>query len=188
MKEVALLVSFLFIVTSTAAQEVADPLKSLEYYIGIWVPPADHPMAKDPKLRHLRVIDFEWGANRKLVRSKTGIHSEEYNIPFSEGTITYNPMSEKMVWLEYQYDGDLLFQGEYISLENGGLQRIYTVFYAEGYESIPNPKEPGWTRLYRETFTRLAADTIDWKTETYIGGKWIKAGSSGGFKAVRKTN
>ncbi|MEP1097395.1 MAG: hypothetical protein ABJG78_19920 [Cyclobacteriaceae bacterium] len=186
MKKAASLFVLLCISASTRAQEVNDPLKPLEYYMGVWIPPKDHPMGKDPKMAHLQVINFEWGANRKLVRSTTGIHSQEYNIPFSEGTITYNPMSEKIVWLEYQYDGDLLFEGEYLSLENGGLQRIYTVYYAKEDKSIPNPQEAGSTRLYRETFTPLAADTIGWKTETYIGNEWIKAGSGGGFKAVRK--
>ncbi|MEP1033759.1 hypothetical protein [Ekhidna sp.] len=181
-----LFIMFSTILSVVNGQTKTDPLAVFEYYMGKWIPPLDHPMAQNPKLIHLQVIDFEWGASRMLIRSKTGIHSPEYNIPFSEGTITYNPLTEKIIWLEYQYDGDLLFEGEYIALENGGLQRIYTVYYQEGYEAIPNPKEEGWTRLYKETFTPIGTDTIDWKTETFINEKWIKAGSPGGFKAVRK--
>jgi hypothetical protein len=163
-----------------------DPLKPLENYIGIWLPSSDVPMANDPKFKHLQVINFEWGAGKKVVKSSTGIYSDDYNIPFSEGTITYNPMSKKIVWIEYQYDGDLLFEGEYITLENGGLQRLYTVYYLVGTNTIPNPEEGGWSRIYRETFTPIAADTIAWKTETFIDNKWIKGASADGFKAVRK--
>lgn len=188
MRQLITFLVFITFINTSNSQTPDDPLKPFDYYMGKWVPPKDHPMAKHPKLAYLQVIDFEWGANRRLIKSKTGIHSDEYNIPFSEGTITYNPMTEKIVWLEYQYDGDLLFEGEYIPLEDGGLQRLYTVYYQVGDTTIPNPQEAGWTRLYKETFTRLAADTIDWKTETFIGNKWIKAGSPGGFKAVRKTN
>ncbi|MEQ9426545.1 MAG: hypothetical protein RJQ09_19135 [Cyclobacteriaceae bacterium] len=184
----SLLTSLLVLIIPTAlqAQMPEEPLKSLEYYMGIWIPPLNHPMTtNNPKMAHLQVIAFEWGAQKKVIKSTTGIISDEYNIPFSEGTITYNPLTKKIVWLEYQYDGDLLFEGEYKPLADGSMERLYTVYYVEGDKTIPNPQEGGWTRLYRETFTPFHQDTIAWKTETYIGEKWIKAGSDG-FKAVRK--
>ncbi|MEQ8424030.1 MAG: hypothetical protein RIA63_04920 [Cyclobacteriaceae bacterium] len=178
----------LSIATGTNAQtHPSDPLRAFDYYMGTWVLPSNHPAVKrSPKFANFQVIDFRWGGEKKLIHSATGIVSQNENTPFSEGIISINPRTKKIVWLEYQYDGDLLFEGEYVYLENNVLQRLYTVHYAEGYKDIPNPQEEGWTRLYRETFIPTSADTIDWKTETYIGKKWIEAGTPGGSSAIRR--
>lgn len=164
-----------------------EPLKSLEFYIGRWGLSKEDPMVqKRPQLADLRVIDFEWGDGRQLIRSKTGIYGKEQKIPFSEGIITYNPLSEKLVWVEYQFYNKILFEGEYVPLTDGKVQRVYTVYYAEGYDAIPLPELEGWTRKFRETFIPTSDDTIDWVTEVFIGDKWVKHGQSGGeTKAIR---
>ncbi|WP_421764717.1 hypothetical protein [Ekhidna sp.] len=164
-----------------------SPLQVFDYYMGVWLLPSDHPgVLRNPILADLQVINFSWGKQKKLIHSSTGIVSVNKKIPFSEGIITVNPTTKSITWLEYQYEGDLLFEGEYIPLDNGSLQRLYTVRYVEGDKTIPNPDEPGWSRLYRETFIPFSKDTIDWVTETYIDGKWIEAGTPGGSSAVRK--
>ena len=85
-----------------------------------------------------------------------------------------------------EHENEILFEGEYVPLDDGGLQRVYTVYYTEGYESIPNPQVEGWTRLFRETFIPTSENTIDWLTEAFVDGDWVKYGRNGGdFKAVR---
>ncbi len=168
-------------------QKHKNPLEQLSYYIGIWGPPPGHPIAvKNPKMKDLKVIDFAWGKDKKVIWSKTGFYSNQKKEVFSEGMITYNPNTKKIVWLEYQIDNELLFEGEYIPLGNNKFQRVYTVYYAQDYPDIPNPHVEGWTRKYRETFTPTSQNTIDWLTESLIDGKWIKQGQNNGdFKAVR---
>ncbi len=164
-----------------------NPLEKLSYYIGTWGPNLDQPMVKrNPKMKDYKVIDFSWGSNKKVIISRTGINSNQGGKISSEGIITYNPNTKKIVWLEYQIDNEILFEGEYTILDNNKVQRVYTVYYAEDYPDIPNPQLPGWTRKYRETFTPISDNTIDWLTETLIDGKWVKQGQNNGdFKAIR---
>ncbi|GAA4275158.1 hypothetical protein U6A24_17465 [Aquimarina gracilis] len=175
------------IFTSTLNAQSENPLEQLSYYIGTWRPNADQPMVKrNPKMKDYKVIDFNWGSNKKVIHSRTGMYAnikEEFS---SEGIITYNPNTKKIVWLEYQIDNEILFEGEYKILGNNKVQRVYTVYYAENYPDIPNPQLPGWTRKYRETFTPVSKNTINWLTETLIDGKWVKQQQNNeGFKAIR---
>ncbi len=171
----------------TKIQKSKNPLEQLSYYIGTWGAPVGHPMVKkNPKLKDLKVIDFEWGHHKKVIWSKTGIYTDEKKEVFSEGMITYNPNNKKIVWLEYQIDNEILFEGEYKILDENKVQRVYTVYYAENYPDIPNPHLDGWTRKYRETFTPTSENTIDWLTETWVDGKWIRGGQNNGeFKAIK---
>ncbi len=169
------------------AQAQENPLELLSYYIGNWGPTANDIMVqKNPKMIDFKVISFEWGADRKVIWSKTGIFSDQENTVFSEGMITYNPNTQKIVWLEYQIENELLFEGEYNYFGKDKVQRVYTVYYAKDYPDIPNPHLKGWTRKYRETFTPTSDTTIHWLTETLANGKWIKQGQNNGdFKAVK---
>ncbi|MBQ4822013.1 hypothetical protein [Aquimarina sp. MMG016] len=169
------------------SQKQENPLEQLSYYIGTWGPPSDDPIIKrDAKYKDLKVIDFKWGHNKRVIWSKTGLFSDQKKEVYSEGMITYNPNTQKIVWLEYQIDNEILFEGEYIMLGEHKVQRVYTVFYAENYPDIPNPQLKGWTRKYRETFTPTSEHTINWLTETLIHGKWVRQGRNNeDFKAVR---
>ncbi|GAA4276568.1 hypothetical protein [Aquimarina mytili] len=169
------------------AQESENPLELFSYYIGTWGPtPNDIMVRKNPKMIDFKVISFEWGHDKKVIRSTTGIFSDHENNVFSEGIITYNPNTKKIVWLEYQIKNEILFEGEYHSLGDHKIERVYTVYYAKDYPDIPNPQVKGWTRKYRETFTPTSDTTINWLTETWIDGKWIRQGQNNGdFKAVK---
>jgi len=187
MKCISLLLAVILTVFTTKdilAQE--NPLEELSYYLGTWSIPKDDPfIIKRPELKNLKVIDFKWGSNNRVIHSRTGIYSENDTIIFSEGIITYNPTTNKLLWLEFQIDGTLLFDGEYKILEDNKVQREYTVYYPVGDKSIPHPGVKGWTRLYRETFIPTSTNAIDWITETFINGKWIPGMSGGDAKAVR---
>lgn len=186
MKTVLLSLLILSINGLINAQE--NPLEQLNHYIGTWGPPPGDPIIeRDPKLKDLKVIDFEWGVDKRVIWSKTGIYPDgEEAVVFSEGMITYNPTSKKLEWLEYQIMNEILFEGEYSVLEGNKVQRIYTVYYAEGYKEIPYPELEGWTRKFKETFIPTSEDGIDWITEAWIGGKWVEHGQRGmEFKAVR---
>ena len=175
-------------VQKLTAQSLENPLEKLSYYIGVWGPPNNDPMIKrDPKMINLKVIDFQWGAFKRVILSRTGLFSNDTNQVFSEGIITYNPNTKKIVWLEYQIENEILFEGEYIVLEENKIQRVYTVYYAEDYPSIPLPELPGWTRKFRETLTPTSNNNIDWLTEVWVNGKWIRHGRKGvDFKAERR--
>jgi len=163
-----------------------NPLEKLSYYMGTWSLPHDDPVFKKrPKLKDLKVIDFKWGTNKKLIHSRTGLYTATDTIMFSEGIITYNPTTKKLMWLEFQLDGPFLFEGEYRIIKGNKVQREYKVHYPVGYESIPHPEAEGWTRLYRETFIPTSENNIDWITEVYINGKWLPGMSGGDTKAVR---
>ncbi|GAB5398464.1 MAG: hypothetical protein Aureis2KO_00490 [Aureisphaera sp.] len=168
----------------TFAQE--NPLEQLEFYMGTWSIPEDEPfIVKNPKYKDLKVIDFEWGSEKRVIHSRTGIYAKNDTIMFSEGIITYNPTTNKLMWLEFQIDGNMLFEGEYRILDGNTVQREYTVHYPVGDKTIPHPEVAGWTRLYRETFIRTSDNSIDWITKTFINGKWIPGSSGGDAKAVR---
>lgn len=168
------------------SQDQDNPLEQLSFYMGLWsMPEDDHFVMKNPQFKDLKIIDFEWGANKKVIHSKTGIYSGDQKRIFSEGIITYNPTTKKLVWLEFQIEGTLLFEGEYKILGNNKVQREYTVHYPEGDETIPHPDVSGWTRLYRETFIPTSENSINWVTEIYINGKWQPGISGGDTKAVR---
>ncbi len=179
-----MIVFWMVLSTNVSAQE--NPLEGLSYYIGTWGFPKNDPFVqKRPELKDLKIIDFAWGADNKVIHSKTGIYTEGGKKMFSEGIITYNPTTNKLVWLEFQLDGPFLFEGEYVLMGNNKVQRIYTVHYPKGYKQIPHPEVSGWTRLYRETFIPTSENSIDWVTETYIEGKWKPGMSGGDTKAVR---
>ncbi len=169
------------------AQTPGNPLEQLSYYIGTWGPhPDDIMVKKDLKMKDFKVIDFKWGKNKRVIWSRTGVFSDQKEEISSEGMITYNPNTQKIVWLEYQIDNELLFEGEYILLGENKVQRVYTVYYAKDYPDIPNPQLEGWTRKYRETFTPTSNHTIDWLTEARVDGTWVKQGQNNGdFKAVK---
>ncbi|WP_273565832.1 hypothetical protein [Maribacter halichondriae] len=106
------------------AQNRENPLEQLSFYIGTWGLPNDDPfIQKRPNLKDLKVIDFEWGSDKRLIHSRTGIYAKNDTIMFSEGIITYNPTTSKLEWLEFQIDGNLLFQGEYRIMGSGKVQR-----------------------------------------------------------------
>ena len=169
------------------AQNQKNPLEQLSFYIGTWGPPPNDPIIdRDPKYKDLKVIDFKWGKNKRVIWSKTGLFSDQKEEVYSEGMITYNPNTQKIVWLEYQIENEILFKGEYILLGENKVQRIYTVYYSENYPDIPNPHLEGWTRKYRETFIPTSNHSIDWVTESLIHGKWVKQGRNNeDFKAIR---
>ena len=166
-------------------QSEDNPLEQLSFYIGTWgIPLDDAFLKKRPEMKDLKVIDFKWGKDKRVIWSRTGFFSDSINSVMSEGMISYNPTTKKIVWLEYQIDNELLFEGEYRIIKDNVVQRIYNVYYAEGYKAIPNPEVEGWTRKYRETFTPTSDNNIDWLTETYINGEWVKRGPDD-TKAVR---
>lgn len=189
MKNISLIgiVLLVFFVQIISAQEHTNKLEKLSNYIGVWRPPFDHPMLeKDSKMKDLKVIDFEWGTDRKVIHSKTGFYSATKNEIMSEGLITYNPTTDKIVWIEYQIDGSMLFEGEYQLLDNQKVRRVYKVYYPIGDTTIPYPEKEGWVRTFRETFTPKSKNAIDWNTEILIDGKWVKRGWDY-FVAVRET-
>ncbi|WP_298899107.1 tetratricopeptide repeat protein [uncultured Psychroserpens sp.] len=171
----------------TNAQNHKNKLEELSYYIGIWQPSPDHPMLeKKPKMKDLKVIDFEWGTDRKVIYSKTGFYSATKKKVMSEGLITYNPTTDKIVWIEYQIDGSMLFEGEYQLLGDNKVRREYKVYYPKGDSTIPFPEKDGWVRTFRETFTPKSNNAIGWYTELLIDGKWIKRGWDD-FTAIRQS-
>ncbi|MDJ0646462.1 MAG: hypothetical protein QNJ57_10820 [Flavobacteriaceae bacterium] len=174
MKHISLLLSLFFLATSVA-QTQENRLEQLSFYIGTWGLPSDGlMMQKNPKMKDYKVIDLEWGAHKKVIVSRTGIYNENGEEIHSEGIITFNPNNNKLVWLEYQIENEILFEGEYVYIENNQVQRIYTVHYPAGYKTILYPELEGWTRKFRETFTPTSENTIDWLTEVLIDGKWRK--------------
>jgi len=176
----------LLLFNGLTAQDSDNPLEQLSFYIGSWGLPSDIPMMKkNPKMKDFKVIDFEWGKNNKVIKSRTGIFSESEEDIHSEGIITYNPTSEKIVWLEYQITNEILFEGEYMHNGNNIVQRVYTVYYPEGYELILYPELDGWTRRFRETFTPTSKNNIDWLTEVWIDGKWVRHKPNRDSKAIR---
>lgn len=177
-----------FFVQVINAQEHMNKLEKLSNYIGVWRPSYDHPMLeKDLKLKNLKVIDFQWGTDRKVIHSKTGFYSATKKEIMSEGLITYNPTTDKIVYIEYQIDGSMLFEGEYQLLDNHKVRRVYDVYYPIGDTTIPYPEKEGWVRTFRETFTPKSKNAIDWSTEILIDGEWIKRGWDY-FVAVRETD
>ncbi|WP_139135338.1 hypothetical protein [Roseivirga sp. 4D4] len=170
------------------AQEKESPLEPLAFYIGEWGPPSNDDFLKaNPQYKDLRVISFKWGQNKKVIWSTTGIATPGAEKTNSEGIITFNPLNEKLVWLEYQHENEILFEGEYTVLADGNIQRTYAVYYPEGYTQIPYPELEGWVRNFRETFVRVSDDLIDWKTEALVRGKWQMHGPKGKkFQAERK--
>jgi len=176
----------LFCKDDLKAQTNQNPLEQLSFYMGSWGLPSDIPMMKkNPKMKDFKVIDFQWGKDKRVIWSRTGIFSESEKDIHSEGMITYNPTTEKMVWIEYQIQNEILFEGEYMALENNIVQRVYTVFYPVGYESILYPEFDGWTRKFRETFTPTSENNIDWLTEVWIDDKWVRHKPNRDSKAIR---
>jgi len=168
------------------AQNQENPLEQLSFYIGTWGLPSDIPMMKkNPKMKDFKVIAFEWGKDNRVIRSTTGIFSDAEKDIHSEGMITYNPTIKKIVWLEYQIMNEILFEGEYIPLEDNIVQRVYTVYYPDGYDSILYPELDGWTRKFRETFTPTSDNNIDWLTEVWIDGGWVRHRPNRDSKAIR---
>lgn len=180
--------AILILQSTGLAQETESPLDPLAFYIGEWGPPVNDDFLKDnPQYKDLVVISFKWGENKKVIWSTTGIVTPGAEKPFSEGIITHNPLSDKLVWLEYQHENEILFEGEYTVLEDGNVQRTYAVYYPEGYDEILYPEEEGWVRHFRETFIRVSDDLIDWKTEALVRGKWQLHSPNGKkFQAERK--
>ncbi len=167
------MVLFIICHFESSAQTKVNPLEQLSHYIGTWGPPKDHPMVlNNPKMKDYKFIAFEWGKDKKVIWSKTGPLADPTMGATAEGMITYNPTTEKLVWLEYQISNEILFEGEYRLLGDNKVQREYTVYYAEGYETIPYPEREGWTRKFRETFTPITKNSIQWLTEAFIDGEW----------------
>ncbi len=180
-------VIFLGFTSSSFAQKAVNPLDAFSYYMGTWSLPGEHSMiSSNPKMAAFKVIDFSWGKNHRVIWLRTGMFSDDIDEIFSEGMITYNPNTSNIVWLEYQIQNEILFEGVYTFLPNKCLERVYTVYYAENYTSIPLPELPAWTRKFRETFTPVSDNEIDWLTEVWVNNQWKKHGRNGGHsKAVR---
>ena len=95
------MVLVLTVVTTLSSQE--NPLERLSYYVGTQSIAKDDPLIqKRPELKDLKVIDFKWGSDRKVIHSRTGIYTEKDTIMFSEGIITYNSTNNKLLWLEFK--------------------------------------------------------------------------------------
>ena len=136
-------IAFTFFLFSADLCAQNNPLEKLSFYMGTWRLADDDPfILKNPRYKSLKVIDFRWAANERIIRSRTGMFSEEDSVLFSEGIITYNPTSNKLIWLEFQLDGNLLFEGEYTILDDNKVSREYTVHYSENTRSIPHPEVP----------------------------------------------
>ena len=187
MKFVLAILFFSIILIDTYAQnEQNNPLAELSFYIGTWRLASEDTFIKErPQLKDLRVIDMKWGTDKRIIHSRTGIYTPTDTTLFSEGIITCNPSTDKIIWIEFQIDGPFLFEGEYKILARNKVQREYQVHYPIDYQSIPHPEIEGWTRLYRETLIPIAENEINWITEIFIGGDWMPASNGGENKAVR---
>ncbi len=153
------------------AVEVLAPL------LGSWTP-ADQPA---------RVVHrYDWSVGRQSMRLREGVPADATQSPQLEGTIFGDPATGEIDFVAVGGPGEgqgRLFRGGYRVLDDGRIERVYTVTYRTPADT-PGESLGGITRRYREVYT-VDGDRLDATLDWWRDGTWQPFGP-GRYSLVRR--
>jgi hypothetical protein len=165
-------------VTRLPAQPPAptNPLAFLHVLIGEWAPDAvpDSVLRRRPQLRNFVTHSYEWTVGHNAIRLREGYARGRPQESELDGLIYWDPSSQRVRFTAVAGHSDSagrLFEGEYVRLADGRIERTYDVHYRTKYDT-PGEELGGTRRRYREVYSvddrGAATATLDW----WRDGRW----------------
>lgn len=146
----------------TASANRDGSLHLLSPLLGAW----GAPQAPD------RIVhDYRWTVGGQAMRVREGFASAEPDAAELDGTVFWSPEHGRIEFVAVAgEDHGRLFRGEYRALDDGRIERVYTVFYRTAADT-PGEELGGLERRYREVYT-IEGEALQATLEWWRDGRW----------------
>lgn len=130
------------------------------------------------------VHDYRWTVGGQAMRIREGFAVGEAETAELDGTVFWSPEHGRIEFVAVAgEDQGRLFRGEYRELDDGRIERVYTVFYRTAADT-PGEDLGGLERRYREVYT-IDGDALKATLEWWRDGRWQPFGP-GKYELVRR--
>lgn len=152
-------------------------LQGLRPLVGAW----------GPKEAPDRIVhDYRWTVGEQALRMREGFARGEAERADLDGTVFFSPEHGQIEFVAVAGRGageGRLFRGEYRVLDDGRIERVYSVFYRTPADT-PDEELGGLERRYREVYT-IDGDALAATLEWWRDGRW-QAFGPGEYSLVRR--